>query len=258
MLLVIDVGNSHTVIGLYEGDDLRAHWRLATVGTRTEDELRILLTSLLREEGVAPETVTGCCISSVVPSLDRALQQVSRTTLGVDPVVVGPGVKTGLVIQVDNPKELGADRVVNAVAAVEEYGGPVIVIDFGTAITFDVLSDRAEYKGGAIVPGIQIAADALFRECAKLPRVDIAKPDSVIGRDTINHIRAGLTYGFADLVDGLIVRMSAEMDATPTVVATGGMARFIADLAKRIDHVDPLLTLKGLKAVFHKNERTSA
>lgn len=258
MLLVIDVGNSHSVLGLYEGDCLRSHWRLATVSSRTEDELRILFTTLLNEEGVDPGSIEGCCISSVVPPLNGPLQEVSRAAFGVEPLMVGPGVKTGLVIQVENPKEVGADRIVNAVAAVEEYGGPLIVIDFGTAITFDAISERGEYKGGAIVPGIQISADALFDECAKLPRVDITKPDTVIGRDTVSHIRSGLTYGYADLVDGLIARMSAEMKAAPTVVATGGMASLIAGLARRIDHIDALLTLKGLKAVYYKNEGASA
>lgn len=257
MIFVIDVGNTHAVLGLYDGDSLLGHWRIMTANHRTSDELRILLLTLLAQEGVDASAISGCCISSVAPQLNDALQEVSRTVFEVEPLMVGPGVKTGLVLQVEDPREVGADRIVNAVAAVEEYGGPLIVVDFGTATTFDAITANAEYKGGAIVPGIRLSADALFERCAKLPRAELAVPESVIGRNTISHIQAGLTYGYADLVDGLIVRISAEMDGTPTVVATGGLAELIAGVAGRIDHVDPLLTLKGLKAVYAKNVRGS-
>jgi type III pantothenate kinase len=257
MLLVIDVGNSNTVVGLYEGAELRADWRLITYH-RTADELRVLLITLLQQAGYAAESVTGCCISSVVPPINTALHQLSQKAFGVEPVVVGPGVKTGLVIQMENPKEVGADRIVNAVGALEDHTGPLVVVDFGTATTFDVISEKSEYRGGIIVPGIGISADALFEKCAKLPRVDVVKPSSVIGRDTISSIRSGLTYGYADLVDGLIARIAEEMKARPAVIATGGMAPLIAELAKRIDFVDPLLTLKGLKSIYYKNERALA
>ena len=258
MVLVMDVGNSHTVLGLYEGEGLRGHWRVVTSSTRTADELRILFAALLQHEGFDPADIGGCCISSVVPPLNRALDTVSRDTFGVSPLFIGPGVRTGLTIQVENPKEVGADRIVNAVGALESYPPPLIVVDFGTATTLDAITANAEYRGGVIVPGIQISADALFERCAKLPRVEIAVPPRVIGRDTVSHIRSGLTYGYADLVDGLVARMAGEMEGTPTVVATGGLAELIAHLARRIDHVDPLLTLSGLRAVFAKNTRDAA
>lgn len=257
MLLVIDVGNSHTVLGLYESDTLQADWRLVT-SYRTADELLVLYTMLFRERGIDPKAVNGCCISSVVPQFNHELEVVCKKAFEVKPLFVGPGIRTGIVIQVDNPKEVGADRIVNAVAAVEEYEGPLIVVDFGTATTFDALSSDREYRGGVIVPGLQISADALFEKCAKLPRVEIARPETVIGKDTISHIRAGLTYGYTDLVDGLIGRIAQEMNAEPTVVATGGFAGLIAKISGKIDHVDPLLTLKGLKAVFRKNEKVQS
>lgn len=255
MLLVIDVGNTHTKVGLYDGDVLTANWRLVTLHQRTSDELRILLSMLLHEAGVNPRAVEGCCISSVVPPLNMELQQVSRDMFDVEPLMVGPGVRTGLVIQVENPKEVGADRIVNAVAAVEEYEGPLIVVNFGTATVFDAITAKAEYRGGVIFPGVQISADALFERCAKLPRVDLCTPPTVIGRDTVSNIRAGLTYGFADLTDGIVRRMSAEMGAPATVVATGGLAELIAGVAKTIDHIDPLLTLKGLKLIYRRNDK---
>lgn len=255
MLLVIDVGNSNTVLGLYQGDTLQGHWRVSTGNYRTGDELRILFTMLLRNEGVDPKSIEGCCISSVVPQLNMALCEVSRTAFGVEPLMVGPGVKTGLQLQCDNPKEVGADRIVNAVGAIEEHEGPLIIIDFGTATTFDAVTAKAEWRGGAIVPGIQLSAEALFEHCAKLPRVEITKPDCAIGRDTVTNIRSGLTYGYADLVDGLVRRFGEEMSGHPTVIATGGLAHVMAEVGKSIDVVDPYLTLKGLKAVFHRNPR---
>lgn len=254
MLLVMDVGNSHSVLGLYDGEDLTAHWRITTTNYRTTDEVRVLLGMLFRQEGLDPKAVTGCCISSVVPQLNFSLEKACRGSFDVDPLFVGPGVRTGLVIHVDNPKEVGADRIVNAVAGITEYGGPLIIVDFGTATTFDAITENAEYEGGLIVPGIQISADALFERCAKLPRVELGKPAKVIGKDTISHIRGGLTYGYADLVNGLIKRIGEEMAGSPTVVATGGFATLIASIADRIDRVDPLLTLKGLKIVFAKNQ----
>lgn len=254
MLLVFDAGNSTTVVGLYDGAELRADWRLVTV-YRTADELRVLFVSLLQMSGFDPSVVTGCCISSVVPQLNSALLGLSRDAFGVEPLFIGPGIKTGLVIQVDNPKEVGADRIANAVGALEEHEAPLIVVDFGTATNFDVVSERGEYRGGIIVPGIQISADALFEKCAKLPRVDVAKPATVIGRDTVACIRSGLTYGYADMVDGLVARIAEEMHAKPKVVATGGIAPLIAQIARRIDAVDPLLTLKGLRTIYLRNER---
>jgi len=258
MLLVMDVGNSNSVLGLYDGDELLGHWRVCTNNYRTLDELRMLFAMLLQHEGHGLRAVKGCCISSVVPQLNFDLVRVSEAVFGVEAVMVGPGTKTGLILQCDNPKEVGADRIVNAVAAIEEYKGPLIVIDFGTATTFDAITAKAEYKGGVIIPGVQVSADVLFEKCAKLPRVEISKPPSVIGKNTDDNIRAGLTYGYADMVDGLIARIAKEMGTKPTVVATGGLGSVIASVTKRIDHVDPLLTLKGLKSVYRKNERGAA
>ncbi|HIJ73146.1 MAG TPA: type III pantothenate kinase [Candidatus Hydrogenedentes bacterium] len=257
MLLVMDVGNSDTVAGLYDGEVLRGHWRISTGLYGTSDEWRVALAVLFRQDGLDPAAVSGCCISSVVPQANRHLERACRKAFAVEPLMIGPGVKTGLVIQVENPKEVGADRIVNSVAAFEEYGGPLIVVDFGTATNFDVISESGEYRGGVIVPGVQMSADALFERCAKLPHVEIAKPPTVIGKNTVTHIQAALTYGYADLVDGLIGRMAEEMQASPRVVATGGLADVIAEVARKIDVVDPFLTLKGLRRVFQKNERAS-
>jgi len=257
MLLVIDVGNSNTVLGLYDGDTLRADWRVVTTNYRTSDELRILYSMLLTSAGFSLQEVDGCCISSVVPQLNPGLQQVSRHAFGVDALMVGPGVKTGLVLQCDNPKEVGADRIVNAVGAIEEHKGALIILDFGTATTFDAVSAKSEWKGGVIVPGIALSSEALFERCAKLPQVEILVPPHVIGKDTVSNIRAGLTYGYADMVDGLVRRMAAELGSKVTVIATGGLAKMIADISETIDVVDPLLTLKGLKAVYRRNERAT-
>lgn len=257
MLLVIDVGNSNTVLGLYEGDELRGDWRVVTTNYRTADELRILFSMLLSSGGFDARAITGCCISSVVPQLNSALAQVSRDTFGVEALQVGPGVKTGLVLQCDNPKEVGADRIVNAVGALEDHKGPLIIIDFGTATTFDAVTAKGEWKGGVIVPGVMLSAEALFERCAKLPQIEIAVPPHVIGRDTVSNIRAGLTYGYTDMVDGLSRRIAAELGGTPTVIATGGLAPMIAGISDMITVVDPLLTLKGLKAIYRKNERAA-
>jgi len=257
MLLVIDVGNSNTVLGLYDGDTLRGDWRVVTTNYRTSDELRILFGMLLSSSGFDSKSITGVCVSSVVPQLNAALAQVGRDAFGVEALMVGPGVKTGLILQCDNPKEVGADRIVNAVGALEEHEGPLIIIDFGTATTFDAITAKGEWKGGVIVPGVMLSAEALFERCAKLPQVEIAVPQHVIGRDTVSNIRSGLTYGYTDMVDGLVRRMAEELGGTPTVVATGGLAPMIAGISSTINVVDPLLTLKGLKAVFRKNERAA-
>ncbi len=258
MLLVVDVGNSNTVLGLYDGDELRAHWRIITENYRTSDELRILLTMLLHQDNVEPSDIDGCCISSVVPQVNAALMSMSQKQFGVKPLMIEPGIKTGIKLHNENPKELGADRLVNAVAAVDEYEGPLIVVDFGTATTFDYITGDAEYKGGIIVPGIQLSADALFEHCAKLPRVEISTPETVIGRDTVSNIRSGLTFGYADMVDGLVRRMAEETDSKPTVIATGGLARVIAESSQTIDEVDSMLTMKGLLSIYRKNVKETA
>ncbi|MCH8203637.1 MAG: type III pantothenate kinase [Candidatus Hydrogenedentes bacterium] len=257
MLLVVDVGNTNTVIGLYDGDELCAHWRIATDNYRTSDELKVFFTMLLTQSGYDPKSVKGCCISSVVPQLNDAIARVARSGFGLEPIIVEPGIRTGLKLQNENPKEVGADRIVNAVAAVEEYEGDKIVIDFGTATTFSYITANAEYKGGIIFPGIQLSANALFERCAKLPRVEISVPDTVIGRDTVSNIRSGLTYGYAEMVQGLVRRIGEEAGTTPKVIATGGLSAIIADVTSSIDVHDPLLTMKGLKLIYHKNERVS-
>lgn len=257
MLLAMDVGNSHTKIGLFDGDNLVAHWRLVTTSSRTTDELRIMLMALLTQEDISPRSITGCCIASVVPPVNPTIETVCNTVFELAPLFVVPGVRTGITIKVETPKEVGADRIVNSVAAVEEFGGPVVVVDLGTATKFEVISEHAEYLGGIIAPGVQISADALFERCAKLARIEIVTPDHVIGKNTMSHICAGLTYGNADMVDGLLARIAHEMRATPKVVATGGFASLIGPLCRRIDHVDPLLTLKGLRAIFVRNEKAA-
>ena len=258
MLLVVDVGNSNTVLGLYEGEDLKAHWRIVTEHYRTSDELRILLTMLLHQDGLSQDMITGCCISSVVPQVNVALMAMSKKQFKVEPIMVEPGIKTGIKLHNENPKELGADRLVNAVAAVDQYDGPLIVIDFGTATTFDFITEKAEYKGGIIVPGIQLSANALFEHCAKLPRVEITTPETVIGRNTVSNIRSGLTYGYADMVDGLVRRISEETESKPKVIATGGLASVIAETSRPIDVVDTYLTMKGLRSIYTRNAKDSA
>ncbi len=255
MLLVIDVGNSHTVLGLYDGPDLYDHWRLVSSNYRTADEWRIMLLSLLQQENISPDTIEGCCISSVVPPVNSPLKEACVRTFPCVPLFVGPGIRTGLIIQIENPKEVGADRIVNAVGALESYSPPLIIIDFGTATTFDVVTANAEYRGGVIFPGVHIAADALFRRCAKLPRVDVICPENPIGQNTVSSICSGLTYGYADLTDGLVRRISAEISGNPTVLATGGYASVIAAIAQTIDQVEPNLTLKGLYAIYQKNRK---
>jgi type III pantothenate kinase len=210
---------------------------------------------LFQQEGVNLSEVNGFCVSSVVPQLNLALARVSQLVFKCEALMVGPGIRSGVALKCDNPREVGADRIVNAVAAIEEYGMPLIILDFGTATTFDVINDRGDFLGGVIAPGIQVSMDALFEKCAKLPRVDIMKPPSVIGRNTVDCIRSGLTFGYTDMVDGLVGRIRETMGGDPKVIATGGLANVIADISSTIDHVDPLLTLKGLKAIYRKNER---
>lgn len=253
MLLVMDVGNTNTVLGLYDGDKLTGHWRIVTTTYRTADELGILLNMLMTTIHVSPRAITGVCISSVVPQINLNLQQVCRSFFHCEPLMVGPGIKTGLVLQCDNPKEVGADRIVNSVAAIEEYGGPLIIVDFGTATNFDVVTAKAEWRGGIICPGIQLSANALFENCAKLSRVELIPPETAIGRNTVTNIRSGIIFGYSDMVDGLVNRIKAEMEGEPKVIATGGLASLIAGVGKTIDVVDDLLTLKGLRVIYRKN-----
>ncbi|WP_047489432.1 type III pantothenate kinase [Terriglobus sp. TAA 43] len=260
MLLAIDVGNTNTVLGLYrpaspEAPVAQTHcWRIATPVQRTLDELRMVLRALFNMDGVDITAVTGVAISSVVPPIDSLFRDVIEKLFGVKPLFVEPGVKTGLPVLVDNPAEVGADRIVNCVAAFERYGGPTIVVDLGTATTFDVISQRGEYLGGAIAPGIGISADALFERAAKLGRVNIRKPGKVIGTNTVDHIQIGLYYGYIGLVDGICERMIAELATETKVVATGGFARMLAETSRTIRHVDENLTLDGVRLIYERNQ----
>ena len=253
MLLVLDIGNTNTVIGIYDRDQLVANWRLSTHHARTSDEWGVEVSSLLALEGLGREAVSAAIISSVVPPLTGALAEMIEALFRTEPLQVGPGVKTGVKILCENPLEVGADRIVNSVAALALVPGPAIVVDFGTATTFDALSSRGEYLGGAIVPGLQIAAESLFSRTAKLPRVEVRKPPRLIGRNTIHCIQSGLYYGYAAMVNGLIRRMRTELEGEAKVIVTGGLARLIAPELEGVDRHEPNLTLEGLRIIYQKN-----
>lgn len=254
MLLVIDVGNTNTVFGAYEGDELRHHFRISTASGRTADEWGILVQQLFALEKVARGDFTAAICSSVVPPLQSTLEQMATRYFNVTPVFVGPGLRTGMPIVYDNPREVGADRVVNAVAAWERFHEALIIVDFGTATTFDVITPKGEYLGGAICPGIHISMDALFQKASKLPRVEFAVPDKVVGRNTVASMQSGLVYGYVSLVDGMCQRMAAETGFGAKVVATGGLAPLLAGASKAIDVVDEYLTLDGLRLIHERNK----
>ncbi|MBA3539460.1 MAG: type III pantothenate kinase [Deltaproteobacteria bacterium] len=266
-LLAVDVGNTNTVLGVFRNDELVAHWRIQTVAGRTSDEYAVLLKTLLELEGLPGaqggpdakaaggiETITAGIISSVVPPAVFGLQQFFKRHVGGPALVVGPGIKTGMPILYENPREVGADRIVNAVAAFEDFKSGCIVVDFGTATTWDVVNPKGEYLGGVIAPGIQISAEALYEHAAKLPRVELARPGKVVARNTIASMQAGLVYGYAGMVDALVNRIRAEVDFPARCIATGGLAALIATETKTIEATDELLTLKGLRILFHRNQ----
>ncbi len=259
MLLTLDVGNTNTVLGLYRmgSDEMVTHWRISTLRTQTADEYGVLFLNLFAMRKVEAAEVAGIIISSVVPPLETTLRQVCERYFHLKPMFVEPGIKTGMPILVDNPAELGADRLVNGVAAFARYGGPCIVVDFGTATTFDVITAKGEYVGGVIAPGLAISAEALFARAAKLSRVDVKKPARVVGTNTIAHIQSGLYYGYIGLVDGILERMLQETqtsDATTSkVIATGGLARLIVDDSRFIQTIDDMLTLDGLRLIYERN-----
>ncbi len=255
MILTVDIGNTTTVAGIFDGEDLRAHWRLYTVREKTSDEYGFTLKGLLINSSIEPDSIKGAIISCVVPSLRDVFVSALREFLGVRPVVVEPGIKTGISISVDDPREVGADRIVNAVAGYHLYGGNIIIVDFGTAITFDYITDKGEYKGGVIAPGIGVSADALFKRASRLPRVDVSKPRTVVGKNTVECIRAGIFYGFVGLVEGIIERMKRELGTSPRVIATGGYAASIAEQIEAIEKVDEFLVLRGLRILYEVNGR---
>jgi len=254
MLLVIDVGNTNTVIGVYDGDTLKYDWRIRTIRDTTADEFNVLANALFADKGILRSTIRKTVISSVVPSSVSILNAFCEKYLGLSPLWINPAsVKKLMPILYHNPNEVGADRIVNAVAAYRKYKTSLIVIDFGTATTFDVISEKGEYIGGAIVPGVMISAEALFQRASRLPRVEIFKaPDTVIGRDTIDSIKSGIIYGNAAMVDGMVERMAGEMNSKPRILATGGIATLISGLSKTIEKVEPFLTLDGLRIISNE------
>ncbi|MFZ4585146.1 MAG: type III pantothenate kinase [Acidimicrobiia bacterium] len=256
MLLAIDVGNTQTVIGLFADDgELADHWRIASVATRTSDELALVVQQFLGFHGFSfdDETVSGIAVASGVPSVTAALREMSHRYFGKAPLVIEPGVRTGMPILYDNPKEVGADRIANAVAAYDMYGGPAIVVDFGTANTIEAVSAKGEYLGGAIFPGVEISMDALFGRAAALRRVELVEPKHVIGKSTVESIQSGAVYGFAGQVDALVDRFRSELGASTTVIATGGVAPLVMPHSRTIEHFEPWLTLIGLRIVWERN-----
>lgn len=253
MLLAVDVGNTNVTIALFDGDRLTADWRVTSHRERTADEMAVELRQLFSLRGFDLNVVSGVVISSVVPSLNQALAEASRRYLKQEPVMVGPGVKTSVRVRAENPKEVGADRIANALAAYTKYGGPVVVIDFGTAVTYDAINADGDYLGGAIAPGVEISLDALVSQTAMLRRVEPVAPDSVIGRNTVASIQSGLVWGFVAQVEGMVARMVSELGGSAHVIATGGQASLVAHLTHVIEATDPLLTLEGLRLIYLQN-----
>lgn len=256
-ILVIDAGNTNTVLGVYQADTLRALWRVATSREQTADEYGVLIHNLFALEKLSTTDISGIMIASVVPPMNFVLAEMARKYFKMEAQFLGPGTRTGMAVLVDTPQEVGADRIADGVAAFEKYGGPCIVLDFGTAITFDAISAKGEYLGGVIMPGIGIASEALFHRTAKLPRVEFREPDKVIGTNTIGHIQSGLFYGAVDSVDGMLTRMFAVLGKQTKVIATGGQAPLIVGASKYKPTLDSSLTLDGLRIIYHRNQAAS-
>jgi type III pantothenate kinase len=255
MLFVIDIGNTNIVMGTYKGNELTTFCRMETLEGRTADEIGLFITQFLAHEKIQTEEIEDVIISTVVPPIMYSFQRAIRKYLKLEPIIVGPGIKTGINIKYDNPKEVGADRIVNAVAAHEIYGGPVIIVDFGTAITFCAISKNADYLGGVISPGIKIAVEALFQRAAKLPRIELSKPNNVIGKNTVASMQSGVIFGYAGMIDSIVNRIKKELgDKNIKVIATGGLARMIAEETESIDKINPFLTLEGLRIIYYKNK----
>jgi type III pantothenate kinase len=256
MIFVFDVGNTNTVLGVYDGDELKYHWRVETNRNRTEDEFGMVVKSLFDASGLSFSSIDGIIISSVVPPIMFALERMCKKYFKLTPLVVGPGMKTGLNIKYENPREVGADRIVNAVAAIHEYGSPLIIVDFGTATTYCYINEQRQYMGGAIAPGIGISTEALYSKAAKLPRIEITRPEGVIGKNTVSAMQAGIVYGYVGQVEGVVKRMIDQSEQKPKVIATGGLSTLIAAESTIIDIVDPYLTLKGLQLIYKRNMDT--
>ncbi|MCX5802454.1 MAG: type III pantothenate kinase [Proteobacteria bacterium] len=254
MLLVIDIGNTNIVFGVYEDDVLINHWRLSTSIQKTVDEYAILLNSLLYFEKIKLNQIDSAVISCVVPPLLIPFEIICRKYVGIRPILVEPGIKTGMPILYENPSELGADRIVNAISGYEKYKRALIIVDFGTATTFDYITPKGEYVGGAIAPGIMISLEALFERASKLPRVELIKPKSIIGKNTVYAMQSGIIYGYVSLVDGIVKRMKEEVKTDPYIIATGGLASLIYKESETIDEVDEFLTLRGLKMLYERNK----
>lgn len=254
MLFTVDIGNTNIVIGLYNGDDLTHHWRFSTSKKKTSDEYGIKIISLLKTSNLDKEDFTGAIISSVVPSVTDSFSKSIFDYLGLTPLIVGAGIKTGISIKTDNPKEVGSDRIVNAVAAYKKHKTDLIIVDFGTATTFDFISAKGEYSGGIIAPGMEISAEALSQRTAKLPRVEIHKPKNIIGKNTLEAIQSGLFYGFIAMTNGIIERIKKDCGLNPRVIATGGLSTEIAKETNIIDEVDEFLILEGLKIIYEENK----
>lgn len=253
MILVMDTGNTNIVLGVYDKGQLKYHWRMETYRHKTEDEYAMQVKSLFMHVGLTFEEVNGIIISSVVPPVMFPLEQMCQKYFNQKPLIVGPGIKTGLNIQYENPREVGADRIVNAVAAIEEYGSPLVIVDFGTATTYCYINSDGGYMGGAIAPGIGISMEALFDRASKLPRIKLSKPDHVVGKNTISAMQSGIVYGYVGQVEGIVNRMKAQSKEVPKVIATGGLADLIASETSIIDVVDNYLTLKGLYLIYERN-----